>query len=165
MELDRNQTNQTYIRLLIDSSNRKQGILKELMLITEQQEMLLKQEDFEEDLFSLTIEQKEALLIRLNELDSGFEQIYSNVKEELKDNRFRYEIEIKTIQEQITAITDTSVRLQALEQRNKLRLEAVLAAKRKDIRSSKVSSQTAAKYYKTMTNQNEVQALFYDKKN
>ncbi len=164
MELENNQIKQTYIRLLIDSSKKKLEILRELMQISEQQEALLRSEAFEEDLFSQTISQKDTLLNQLNELDNGFERIYDSVKEELKENKYRYEVEIKTLQEYITTITDTGVKLQALELRNKAKLETVLATIRKDIRSTKVSSQTAAKYYKTMTNQNEAQSFFYDKK-
>lgn len=164
MELDSHRTKQTYIRLLIDTSNKKLDILRELMFLTEQQEKILNQELFEEDSFTQTIEQKEELINRLNELDNGFEQIYDSVKEEIKNNKYRYETEINALQEYISAITDLSVGLQALEQRNKARLEMVLIAKRKEIRSSKVSSQTASKYYKTMTKQNEVQSFFYDKK-
>ncbi len=164
MDLDNNQSKQTYIRLLIDSSKKKLDVLLELMFITEQQELLINSDTFEEDLFSQTIDQKEELLGRLLELDQGFEIIYSSVKDELMENRYRYEVEIRTLQEYIASITDVSVRLQALELRNKTKLEAVLAAKRRNIGKSKVSSRTAANYYKTMTNQHEVQSFFYDKK-
>ncbi|MDF2487259.1 MAG: hypothetical protein K0R46_3427 [Herbinix sp.] len=164
MELESSKTNQTYIQLLIDSSKMKMNVLKELTLITEQQEELLKKETFEEDLFSQTISQKDKLLNQLIDLDQGFERIYSSVKDELTNNKHRYEVEIRTLQEYIASITDLSVKLQALELRNKTKLEAVLAIKRRDIRKSKVSSQTATNYYKTMTNQHEVQSFFYDKK-
>ncbi len=164
MEIESNKTKQTYIQLLIDSSRKKQEVLKELILISERQEELLKQEAFEEDPFSLTISQKEELLDRLIKLDEGFEQIYDSVKEELASNKYRYEVEIRTLQEYITSITDLSVKLQALELRNKSRLDGVLAFKRRDIRKSKISSRTAANYYKTMTNQHEVPSFFYDKK-
>jgi flagellar biosynthesis/type III secretory pathway chaperone len=164
MGLDDNQIKQTYIQLLIDSSKRKQDILHELMQVTEQQEISLNQETFDEDSFSQTLTQKDVLLNQLNELDTGFERIYTSVNDELRDNKYRYEVEIKTLQEYISSITDISIKLQALELRNKAKLEAVLSAKRREIRKSKVSSQTVAKYYKTMSNQNEAQAFFYDKK-
>lgn len=164
MELDNSGTKVAYIQLLIDTSKKKLDILKELMLVTERQEELMNTEAFDEDQFSQTISAKDELLKRLIELDQGFERIYNSVQDELKDNRYRYEVEIKTLQEYISSITDVSVKLQALELRNKTKLETVLAAKRRDIGKSKVSSSTAAKYYKTMTNQNEAQSFFYDKK-
>lgn len=164
MELDNSVTKKAYIQLLIDTSKKKLETLKELMIVTEHQDQLLNLEAFVEDQFLQTITKKDELLGRLTELDNGFERIYNSVGEELKNNKYRYEVEIRTLQEYISSVTDISVRLQAMELRNKTKLEAVLAAKRKDIGKSKVSSRTAANYYKTMTNQHEVQSFFYDKK-
>lgn len=164
MELHNNKTEQTYIQLLIDASKKKLEVLNNLMEITENQEKLMSLEAFDEDVFSQTIVQKEELLVSLDKLDSGFELIYDRAKDELLSNRYRYEVEIRTLQEYITSVTGISVKLQALEQRNKSKLELILSDKRREIRKSKVSNQTAANYYKTMTNQHEVQSFFYDKK-
>lgn len=164
MELQNKESKQAYIRLLVDASAKKLDILNKLMQTTEKQEELMRAEVFDEDSFSETIRQKEVLLKELNDIDNGFEQIYNSVKEELIGNKYRYEIEIKALQDYITSVTDISIRLQVLEQRNKSKLEVVLSEKRKEIRKMRVSNQTAANYYKTMTNQHEVQSFFYDKK-
>lgn len=164
MELDSNMTKQAYIQLLIDVTRRKLDVMQKLMQITDDQEELMSPENFDENQFSQTISEKDELLNQLMELDQGFDQIYSSVKDELLANKYRYEVEITSLQEYITLITDISIRLQASEQRNKNKLELLLATRRREIKQSKVSSQTAVKYYKTMTNQNEVQSFFYDKK-
>lgn len=164
MELDNGATKQAYIQLLIDTSRKKLQILQVLADITEDQEKILNSETFDDDRFLQTISGKEEQLTSLTDLDDGFEQIYSSVKDELVQNKFRYETEIATLQEYITSITDLSVRLQAMEQRNKVKLEMILSSKRREIRMSKISSQSAANYYKTMTQQHETQSFFYDKK-
>ncbi len=164
MELDNHATKQAYIRLLIDTSRKKLQILQQLTDITEKQETILNLESFDEDCFLQTIAQKNEHLDQLAELDQGFEQIFGSVKDELVENKYRYETEIKVLQEYIISITDFSMKLQALEQRNKAKLETILTSKRRDIRKSKISSQTAVNYYKTMTHQHETQSFFYDKK-
>lgn len=155
---------QVYIQLLIEVSKSKSEILQELIEITGKQGDLLRMESFDEELFQQTITQKEEQLRRLEELDRGFDQTFESVREELVGNKYKYEAEIKALQEYITAITDRSVALQAMEQRNRASLEAVLVHKRREMRKSLVSTRTASAYYKTMTNQNEIPACFYDKK-
>lgn len=155
---------QVYIQLLIEVSKSKSEILQELIEITGKQGDLLRMESFDEGLFQQTITQKEEQLRRLEELDRGFDQTFESVREELVGNKYKYEAEIKALQEYITVITDRSVALQAMEQRNRANLEAVLVHKRREMRRSLVSTRTATAYYKTMTNQNEIPACFYDKK-
>ena len=164
MKLDNHAAKQAYVQLLIDASRKKTEVLKRLMEITKEQEDLMGSEDFDDERFLHTISLKEEQLKDLDELDRGFDQIFDNIKQELTDHKYRYEPEIKALQGYITTITDMSVQLQAMELRNKTKLEALLVCKRKEIRKSKISSQAAVKYYKTMTSQNEGQSYFYDKK-
>ncbi len=164
MELENQTTKQAYIQLLLDILKKKLAILSELMSLTIAQEEILKQEDFDENEFSNTIESKEEQLEELAKLDIGFEQIYDSVREELATQKVNYYHEIAQMQEYITSITDLNVKLMALEKRNKSRLELILSQKRKDIKKSRMSSQTVAKYYKSVANQSDVPSYFYDKK-
>ena len=163
MELEKHLTSQAYIQLLIDTQKKKLDVLNQLKEKAEEQEKIIN-ENFDEDYFLQIISEKENLILILTELDDGFEQIYERVKEELKENKFRFETEIVTLKNYITSITDISVKLQALELRNKNKFDHILTQKRREIMKSKVSTQTAVKYYKTMTNQQEPQSYFYDKK-
>ncbi len=164
MELESQNTRQTYIQMLSDVLKKKLEILNELMNLTMTQEEILKQEAFDENAFSNTIESKGEKLEALSKLDIGFEQIYDSVREELAAQKAKYYHEITQMQNYITSITDYSVKLQALENRNKSRLEQILTQKRRDINKSRLNSQTVAKYYKTMANQSDVSSYFYDKK-
>ena len=165
MELDSYNTKQVNIQLLVDASAKKSKLLSNLIEITQQQEELLEPELFEEDDFLQMVDRKEELLKRLEELDRGFDQTFERVGEELLGNKYRYEAEIRALQEYITVISDRSVKLQAMEHRNRVKLEALLTRKRMEIKKSLISSRTAASYYRTMANQNEAQSYFYDKKN
>jgi hypothetical protein len=165
MGLENQTTKQTYIGLLAEILKRKIEVLKLLMDLSVQQEQILTAEAFDEDLFLTTIDQKEEQINRLNTLDEGFDKIYNGVKEELSVDKVSYTSEILLMKDLITEITDMSVKLQAIEKRNKEKLEQVLVEKRKEIKNFRVSNQTATNYYKTMAQQHEAQSYFYDKKN
>jgi hypothetical protein len=134
------------------------------MDLTQEQESVIASDKFEEDEFLKLIEQKEEQLQSLNMLDTGFERIYESVKEELTLNKSKYQSEVIALKEYIGLITDLSVKTQALERRNKSKLEIVLAQKRKEIKNSRMSNQSVTNYYKTMAMQHEPQSYFYDKK-
>ena len=144
MELENNTIKQTYIQLLSEVSVKKLEILKQLMTITKEQEAIIIGEPFEEDKFLGTITLKEEQLLQLNGLDTGFEQIYASVKEELRESKYKYAGQIAELKEYIASITDMSVQLQALEQRNKSKLDKLLVRKRKEIKSSRIGLQSAA---------------------
>ena len=164
MELNDN-AKETYIQLLIDSLGKKQEVLNELMQITIRQETIIASEGFEEDEFLKTIDLKEELIINLDEQDRGFEMVYDRVREELNDNRKEYVSQITSLKELVTNVTDLSVKLQALEKRNRSKLEALLVNKRKNIKNSRLSNETVSNYYKNMTSRPESQSYFYYKKN
>lgn len=164
MDFDHSTAKQIYIQLLTEALNKKTKVLEQLLELTLQQEGTISSEPFEEELFLQSIHQKEELLKELDGLDQGFEQIYGRVKEELEHNRYIYRKEIAGLQEQILYITDLTVKIQATEKRNKSKLDLIFATKRKSIKNSKMSSQMATNYYKTMANQHEVPSIFYDKK-
>lgn len=165
MELNDLKTKQAYIKLLTDVLKKKSEVLNRLMSITEQQEKMIASDAFDEEQFLQTITLKEEQIQNLSKLDTGFEQLYESVKEEMVTNIGKYATEVTRMKEQITDITDQSVKLQALEKRNKSKLDHLFAKKHRDIKNSRVSSQTAVNYYKTMANQHEPQSFFYDKKN
>lgn len=164
MDMDSNVTKQAYIQILIDTLEKKKSILNKLMSVTEQQEEVLTAAKFDDSLFNRTISMKSEHLDTLNMLDEGFEKIYAGVKNEIISNKDHFKEEINTMKNLISDITDYSVKLQALEKRNKSKMEFLLTQKRKEIRNSRISSKTVSNYYKTMASQHESQSLFYDKK-
>lgn len=164
MDADNLMTQKTYLQLLVDIMKKKLEILERLSRITQEQEAIIGADRFDDSRFLDTISEKENLLKQLEELDAGFDQAFERVREELSYNKYRHEAEIRTLQSYIAEITDRSVALQALELRNKSKLEQRLTHMRKEIRNSKLSSQNVVKYYKSMTNRVEEQSYFYDKK-
>lgn len=154
----------TYIRMMLDILNKKEAQLTSLLELTTAQEQLLKGEEFDEDTFFELIEKKREPLRKLEETDMGFQAIYNRIAEEMKTNKEEYRDQILEMQGLITRVTDLSVKLSALEEKNKASLEAKLQGKRQSIRQFKVSKQTADKYYKNMIGMQTGASYFMDQK-
>lgn len=156
--------NKTYVQLLINSLEKKSTLLSTVIQITSAQESILSAPSMDMDAFEQTIEEKEGLIQQIQELDDGFEAVYARVQGEFQTNKKLYVLEICKLQALITKITDQSVKLQALEARNKNRFDIQTQNKRKEIQQLKVSNETASNYYKNMSNQHQGQSYFLDKK-
>ena len=154
----------TYIRMMLDILSKKESCLKELLELTTAQESILKGEEFDEDGFEGLIKQKGDLLRKLEEYDEGFQAIYNRVAAELQNNKEEHKEQILEMQRLITGITDLSVKLTALEEKNKTALEVLFREKRQNIRQFKVSKQTADKYYKNMIGMQTGASYFMDQK-
>ena len=154
----------TYIRMMLDILNKKESSLKELPELTTAQERILKGEEFDEDGFDGLMKKKGDQLRKLGEYDEGFQAIYNRVAEELQNDKEEYKEQILEMQRLITEITDLSVKLTALEEKNKTALEVLFREKRQNIRQFKVSKQTADKYYKNMIGMQTGASYFMDQK-
>ena len=154
----------TYIRMMLDILSKKESCLKELLELTTAQESILKGEEFDEDGFNGLMQKKREQLRKLEEYDEGFQAIYNRVAEELQNNKEEHKEQILEMQRLITGITDLSVKLTALEEKNKTALEVLFREKRQNIRQFKVSKQTADKYYKNMIGMQTGASYFMDQK-
>lgn len=155
----------TYLHILIDTLRRKEEILRRLTEYTKKQESLLAAGDFDFDAFEEQMKKKDTLIEKLQKLDDGFMDLYARVADEIKTSPKQYETEIRQAQTLIRSITDLSTGLQALEERNRTRLEMLLGQGKQRVRDFKVSSKTAAAYYKNMTGKHQDgDSYFIDKK-
>lgn len=153
-----------YINILISTLTKKNVILDELINITLMQESYLKECPQKMESFEETLDNKAELINTLNQLDVGFESIYDRVNEELKLRKELYQNEILRLQEIIRQVTDKSIRLQALEQQNKVKMESYFSLKKLEIKNFKKSNQTASNYYKSMLDRHQGDSYFLDKK-
>ena len=154
----------SYIIILKDTLEKKVSILNQLLEITLRQEKYISENLDSVDEFEETYTAKGTLIEQLNKLDEGFELIYENVKEELSVNQIQYREEILYLQDLIRQITERSTELQAIEMRNKNKIEAYFSKRKKEIKGYKVNSKTASSYYKNMADQHDGESYFYDKK-
>ncbi len=158
-------TTYTYMKVLIDTLEKKKDVLKQIYNVTQQQATLLQKNNFEEEPFQKIISLKADYLEKLEKLDKGFEQIYKRVELILKHNKDMYKTEVITSQQLIREIMDLSVSIQALEEQNKQKFSICIKEKQNKIRTFKVGSRVATNYYKNMPNiHQQGQSYFLDKK-
>lgn len=154
----------SYMQVLEESLARKSQVLQALLELSKQQTELAEADEFDMDAFTTLMEQKDALLERLQALDSGFQKIYEGVKAELMEHREQYADPIRRIQIQIRKVTDLGVELQALEERNRAKLERKFSKQQQELRQVKTSNKVANTYYKNMSKLQNMDAYFLDQK-
>ena len=156
--------NNTYIQILLQSQYQRQDILNKLLDLTKEQEEALKDPSLDSDVFVKIIDKKGKHISRLEKIDSGFAKLYEKVKDELANNKEKYEKEIKELQDTIKSITDLSMELQVKESNNKIKLQSYLETKRREIKNFNKSKSTASSYHKNINRQSDVPSYFFDRK-
>lgn len=154
----------SYMSVLEESLKKKSGVLQALLEASHRQEELAEDEEFDMDMFSDTMEQKDALLEQLKELDAGFEQTYIGVEQEMKLHREQYAEAIGRLQELIRKVTELGIELQTLEERNRAKLEVKFSKQQRELRQIKTSNKVATTYYKNMSNASTGTPYFMDQK-
>lgn len=158
--------NGTYINILLNTLVRKSDCLKKISNLEENQERIFSNPELTVEEFEDLMSRKQTLINELENLDKGFETVYDRVKEELRINKGYYKETIEKMQACIVNITELTVKIQAMEERNKTRADSIFAMRRGQVKNVRVSNQTAAKYYKNMVGQHQSgQSYFLDTKN
>ncbi len=139
-------------------------MLQALLEATVRQSDYVDGEKFDLDEFQKTVDQKDVLLKQLNELDAGFEQVFQEIRVELKENQPQYQKEIDAMQALIRKCTDIGVQISRIEVQNKDKIAVKFAEQKKALREIKTSSKVASTYYKTMSNMHHVDSYFMDQK-
>lgn len=155
-----------YLNILIESLQKKNYILTELITKNEEQAALLKQEKFDEAAFDRVVDEKGKLIDGLNPLDEGFESIYERIHVEMESEAGKkaYASEIRKMQDLIRSITEKSMTIQAGEARNKQAVEAFFRREREQIKNGRTNSKAAMNYYRNMKQTNFVEPYFLDSK-
>ena len=155
----------TYLNIMINSLKKKEELLKVLKSDTLKQAGILEKEEFDADGFDETIDTKQKTIDELLKIDEGFMEMYNRVKDALISNGKDYAPEVEKAKELIKRQTDLSIELQALEEKNRLKLAVHLAKGRQKGKDFRTSSRTAAAYYKNMTNRHhDGDSYFLDSK-
>ena len=155
----------TYVQILLQSLTKKEQVLKEIIRLDEQQKAQLEDEMCLVEDFDETVEAKAKCIEQLEQLDSGFQEVYDRVSEEFKDNREAYADDIRKMKEKIRSLTDLSVEIQAQEACNKELMTKKFSDVKKKTRGFRTNGRAVNEYYKNMMKLNNVDPQFMDNKN
>ena len=156
---------QSYLAMMADSLDKKISLLKQIEAENQKQhDALARPEAPDMDAFDATIDTKAALIEELDQLNEGFDSLFSQVKGEVDANRAKYKEEIALMQERIRTITALSGSIQAAEERNKRLAEQAFARTRKDIVQGKKSAKAALDYYHNMARSTFTPPQYIDSK-
>jgi len=153
-----------YFRVLEDTIKKKEGMLEELLALTQKQEEVLSGEQFRMEEFQELMEKKAPLIEKVAAFDSGFEGVYGKIKPTIDTFKAEFEPRIRGLQERIRSVLEKGAQLCALEEQNRRKLEVCLGEKKQEIKNFKRSSQTVSNYYKNMTGSVKNQSFFMDQK-
>lgn len=160
-----NENVRTYSKILSETLKKKKHILEELERYTRAQGSILSEEGFDEEAFSGCMDEKQQLILELEECDNGFDNAYSKVQEDLIGRKQEFRPEIEKLQALIKACTELGVAIQTLEQQNHLKFQVKIADNKQKLSTLKQNNKVAASYYKNMANQHQPEnSYFMDKK-
>ena len=153
-----------YLQMLIESQDKKLALLDEAERLDEELIRLIKTEKPDMDALDANMNAKGGIVESLDRLDDGFEAVYEKVRDELNGNKDRYKEEIRILQGQILKITEKTVKIRALEERNKKAVDHFFEEQRKKVRAGRSSVKAANAYAVNMRKINKVDSFFLDKK-
>lgn len=140
---------ENYLQVLEESLKKKLDVLERIDTCSKEQELLLKEPEVSMEAFDASIDKKGQLIDEINRLDTGFGQLYERVREQLLNDRSKYALQIRKLQDMIEAVTQKSVTIQAQEQRNKKLVEEYFARTKQELKKGRVGSRAAMNYYKS----------------
>ncbi len=153
-----------YIKIMVESLEKKRDILDKITEQNRQQKLLLSDPNLLPEDFEKNMENKSRLVEQLNLLDEGFEQMFERVKETLQGNREQYAAEIAAMQELIRDITAKTNAIQAQEVRNREDVTRKFAEVRDQVKGVRNSQKVVRQYYQNMVKQSSFSAQVIDNK-
>jgi len=154
----------TYIPIMIQSLKKKNQILDVIIQLNQRQRDELENPGLDPDDFDKTVEEKDVQIQKLDTLDTGFQELFEKVREELNDNREAYREEIAQMQKYIRSLMEKSASIQVQEAHNKALMQQKFAAVRRQIKEVRQSQKVVNQYYRNMMKTNFIDPQFTDKK-
>lgn len=154
-----------YLQMLIDATEKKNRTLDKVLNLSVRQDKLLENPEMNIEEFRKIADEKGSLVDELNKLDEGFEDVYfDRVREQLRENKTKYAVQIQRLKQLISDVTDKTVQLQARELRSKKKAETYFNDQYKKIGDNRKSSKAAYDYYRSMRQTNVITPQFLDNK-
>lgn len=155
---------ENYLQILIESLERKQEVLGRITSLNEEQAQILLQEDVDRQAFDRSMDEKQLLIDKLNQLDEGFEKTYELVKDEVQKNKEPYLEQLRRLKELVTIVVEQGVSIKAQEERLKQKLNMIFKREYSNLHQKRISSKVTQGYYQNMRMLNLVDPQLMDKR-
>ena len=153
-----------YVVMLRESLQKKASILRDIIILNEEQKTILEDENATPDEFESNVNSKDELVQQIVALDDGFEGIFKKVEREFTINKEAYVDEIHRMQDLIREITDLSERVQAQERVNSNLAREKFSSIRAQVRKVRQGQKAVSNYYNNMMQTNYYDPQFFDNK-
>ncbi len=153
-----------YITILTESLVEKSRVLDKIEAADRRETEILSDELPDLAAFDRNMEEKRELINSLDKLDDGFEETYAKVRDELDTNREAHREEILRLQELIREITEKTIRIGAMESRNREAVQKKFRKRRQEIGGKRTALKAANMYSDNMRRINKIDSFFVDKK-
>ena len=140
-----------YLQMMIDSLNKKKGILIRIIELNEEQNQILSEETLNGDAFDDNMKAKGSCIDELYLLDEGFQSLFNRVRDAINANKEMYANEISVMKRLITEVTELGAKIEVQEARNKVKVEAMFRRERQEHKEAKRSASMAKSYYQNMS--------------
>lgn len=154
----------SYINIMIESLEKKRGILDRIIELNRQQKLLLQDPNLLPEDFEKNMENKSGFVEQLNLLDEGFEELFERVRDNLNECRDQYVSEIQRMQDLIKDITGKTNTIRTQETRNKEEADRKFADVREQVKGVRNSQKVVHQYYQNMMRQKNYSAQVIDNK-
>lgn len=151
-------------QILMESLEKKNRVLDEIIRENEVQEKILKAEELDMDALDSSTDRLGGLAEQLERLDEGFEALYDRIREELVAHKDSYRSEIRAMQGLIGQITDKVVKINAARMRNERQAQKAFQNARDQIGRASSQVRVSRSYFNNMNRLNYVAPQFYDNK-
>ena len=140
-----------YLQMMIDSLNKKKGILIRIIELNEEQNQILSEETLNGDAFDDNMKAKGSCIDELDLLDEGCQSLFNRVRDAINANKEMYANEISVMKRLITEVTELGAKIEVQEARNKVKVEAMFRRERQEHKEAKRSASMAKSYYQNMS--------------
>ncbi|MGN0154393.1 MAG: hypothetical protein ACI4A3_08065 [Lachnospiraceae bacterium] len=156
---------QKYVQVLVATLQKQVQVLNDILKVTQEQSAIANAIDFDESMLEESLNKKEILIAKLNELDNGFVSVYGRVRNEIMGKQKIYKEEISQLQSLIKECTDLGVEIKVAEERNRDKMAQCFANKHKDYGAKRTAASVASRYHQTMNNAKTLDSYFFNQKN
>ena len=148
-----NQETVKYLNILIENLEKKQKMYETLLEKTVRQNECVAGKDHESanwPQFEVLMIEKDSVIDKIDEIDAAFDSMFARVKPELDSNKDEYFAQIKKLQECITKLTDTGVKISSVEERNRSEIERIMTAAKAGIGKARKNLKATSGYIASM---------------